>query len=76
MFAHLLDHFVFSAKRLSPTVKTGVFAFFALAIVANFLWFRGLAFGIDGPVKEHWGLGWRKVCNADTLKPVIRSTDH
>jgi hypothetical protein len=61
MAAHMLDHFVFSARRLSERTKSIVFAVVAFAIVANFWWFRGVAWGIDGPINDHWGLGWRKV---------------
>jgi dolichyl-phosphate-mannose-protein mannosyltransferase len=61
MAAHMLDHFVFSARRFSERTKSIVFAVVAGAIVANFWWFRGVAWGIDGPINEHWGLGWRKV---------------
>jgi len=61
MAAHMLDHFVFSARRLSERTKSIVFATVACAIVANFWWFRGVAWGIDGPINDHWGLGWRKV---------------
>jgi hypothetical protein len=61
MAAHMLDHFVFTARRLSERTKSIVFAVVAFAIVANFWWFRGVAWGIDGPISEHWGLGWRKV---------------
>lgn len=61
MFAHVVDHFFFSNRRLSENAKWAVFGGLAFAIVANFWWFRGLAFGIDGPIKEHTGLLWRKV---------------
>lgn len=61
MGAHLLDHFVFSSRRLKQQTKMIVFGVITFLIVANFWWFRGVAFGIDGPVNEHWGLHWRKV---------------
>jgi len=66
MAAHLLDHFVFSSRRLQQKTKTIVFGVVAFMIVANFWWFRGLAFGIDGPISDHWGLLWRDV----SIKPV------
>ena len=62
MGGHMLDHFVFTARRLSERTKSIVFALVACAIVGNFWWFRGVAWGIDGPINDHWGLGWRKVC--------------
>lgn len=61
MLAHLLDHFIFTAKRLTERTKWIVFGVTAFTIFATFWWFRGLAFGIDGPINEHWGLHWRKV---------------
>jgi dolichyl-phosphate-mannose-protein mannosyltransferase len=61
MFAHVADHFVFTSRRLSERTKWIAFGTLVTAVVANFWWFRGLAFGIDGPIDEHWGLGWRKV---------------
>jgi dolichyl-phosphate-mannose-protein mannosyltransferase len=59
----MLDHFVFTARRLSERTKSIVFALVAFAIIANFWWCRGVAWGIDGPIDDHWGLGWRKVCS-------------
>jgi len=61
MVGHLLDHFVFKSRRLKERTKWIVFGLYAGAIVGIFWWFRGVAWGIDGPVKEHWGLLWRKV---------------
>jgi len=63
MFAHVLDHFVFSARGMSERTKVLVFGYVTFGIVASFWWFKGVAFGIDGPVAEHWGLQWRKVCS-------------
>ena len=61
MAAHMLDHFVFTARRVSERTKNILFVIVAFAIIANFWWFRGVAWGIDGPINEHWGLGWRQV---------------
>ena len=61
MLAHLLDHFVFSARRLSDRTKQIVFGVCVFIIVACFWWFKGVAFGIDGPINDHWGLKWRSV---------------
>jgi hypothetical protein len=61
MAAHLIDHFVFTSRRLSERTKVIVFVLVAFAIVANFWWFRGVAWGIDGPINDHWGIQWRKV---------------
>ncbi|OSD08401.1 glycosyltransferase family 39 protein [Trametes coccinea BRFM310] len=63
MFAHLLDHFVFSARRLSTRTKQIVFGICVVAIVGTFWWFRGVAWGIDGPINDHWGLKWRSSWN-------------
>ncbi|KAI0063415.1 glycosyltransferase family 39 protein [Artomyces pyxidatus] len=63
MAAHLLDHFFFTSKRISERTKSIIFGTVAFSIVATFWWFRGVAWGIDGPIKEHWGLGWRKSWN-------------
>lgn len=63
MTGHLLNHFLFSSPRLTHRFKVGVFSFCAAAILATFWWFKGVSFGIDGPIEEHWGLGWRKSWN-------------
>lgn len=59
--SHVLDHFVFTSRRLSEKTKWIVFGTVAFLIFATFWWFRGVAFGIDGPINEHWGLKWRSV---------------
>ena len=61
MLAHLLDHFVFSSRRLRTQTKAIVFGICAFLIVSCFWWFKGLAFGVEGPMTDHWGLEWRKV---------------
>lgn len=63
MFAHVLDHFIFSARHLSERTKWISFGVVTFAVVSNFWWFRGMAFGIDGPINNYWGVGWRKVCS-------------
>ncbi|GBE81826.1 Dolichyl-phosphate-mannose--protein mannosyltransferase 2 [Sparassis crispa] len=63
MLAHLIDHFIFTSRRLSERTKWITFGFCVSAIVFTFWWFKGVAFGIDGPVKEHWGLQWRSSWN-------------
>ncbi|KAI6103674.1 glycosyltransferase family 39 protein [Pisolithus sp. B1] len=62
MFAHVMDHCIFSARWKEKT-KRLVFGVTTFAIVANFWWFRGMAWGIEGPVNEYWGLQWRKSWN-------------
>lgn len=62
MLAHLLDHFMFSSRRLGQRKKIIAFVICAGSIVGCFWWFRGVAWGIEGPVGDYWGLGWRKVC--------------
>ncbi|KAJ7490760.1 glycosyltransferase family 39 protein [Mycena latifolia] len=63
MFAHVLDHFIFSARRVVPAFKAAAFTVCAGAIVGTFWWFKSVAFGIDGPIAEHKGLLWRKTWN-------------
>ncbi|RDB23014.1 Dolichyl-phosphate-mannose--protein mannosyltransferase 2 [Hypsizygus marmoreus] len=63
MLAHLLDHFIFSSRRFTDKTKSIVFGVCALSIIGTFWWFKGLAFGIEGPINEHWGLRWRKSWN-------------
>ncbi len=76
MLAHLLDHFVFSSRRLSDRTKQIVFGVSALTIVGTFWWFKGVAFGIDGPINDHWGLKWRSVRTFPHPPPAVPSTDH
>ncbi|KAJ7720870.1 glycosyltransferase family 39 protein [Mycena maculata] len=63
MFGHVLDHFLFSSSRLGTPVKGIAFGICAGAIIGTFWWFKGVAFGIDGPILEHKGLLWRKTWN-------------
>ncbi|KAG9030784.1 Protein O-mannosyltransferase 2 [Tulasnella sp. JGI-2019a] len=63
MIGHMMDHFFFTARRLNERVKWSVFIVSAAAIVGVFWWFRGVAFGIDGPIGSHHGLAWRKSWN-------------
>ncbi|KAL5511598.1 PMT2 [Sanghuangporus vaninii] len=63
MFAHLLDHFFFTNRRLAESHKWVAFGVAAIAIIGCWWWFRSLAFGIDGPIKDHKGLLWRKTWN-------------
>ncbi|KAF5322974.1 hypothetical protein D9611_009308 [Ephemerocybe angulata] len=63
MFGHVLDHFIFSSRRFSARTKAIVFGVLVSILVATFWWFSGVAFGIDGPVNEHWGLKWRETWN-------------
>jgi len=61
MVGHLFDHFIFKSRRLKNKTKWIIFGVAAGVVVGTFWWFRGVAFGIEGPIKEHWGLLWRKV---------------
>ncbi|KAF6747705.1 glycosyltransferase family 39 protein [Ephemerocybe angulata] len=63
MFRHVLDHLIFSSRRFSTRTKAIAFGVLVSILVATFWWFSGVAFGIDGPVNEHWGLKWRKTWN-------------
>lgn len=71
MLSHVLDHFVFSSKRYTSKTKNVVFGMLAFIIVFTFWWFKGVVFGINGPIGEHKGLQWRKVCRY--LTPFISS---
>lgn len=48
MLGLLFDHFVFSARRWSEGVKSGVFLGMYALVVGVAWWFRGAAFGFDG----------------------------
>lgn len=61
MLAHLLDHFIFSSRRYTTKTKSIIFGICAGSVILTFWWFKGLAFGIEGPINEHKGLLWRKV---------------
>jgi len=58
---HLFDHFVFKSRRLKESTKWVAFGIAAGTVIGVFWWFRAVAFGIDGPIKDHKGLLWRKV---------------
>ncbi|KAF7375276.1 Glycosyltransferase family 39 protein [Mycena sanguinolenta] len=68
MFAHILDHFIFSSRTLPLAAKGVAFGICAGAVAGTFWWFKGVAFGIDGPINEHWGLLWRKTWNIYNLQ--------
>lgn len=61
MFAHLLDHFFFSAKFYSEKTKNIIFGVNVFLQLAMFYWFKELAWGIEGPVHEYKHRGWRSV---------------
>lgn len=63
MLSHVLDHFIFSSRRYTKKTKNIVFGVLAFIVVFNFWWFKGLAFGIHGPIGDYKGLQWRKVCD-------------
>jgi len=63
MFAHLLDHFFFSAKRHSEKTKNIVFGINVFLQLAAFYWFKEFAWGIEGPVGEYKHRGWRSSWN-------------
>ncbi|KAJ6460402.1 glycosyltransferase family 39 protein [Mycena vitilis] len=66
MLAHLLDHFIFSSRRLTLRTKSISFGVCAGSILFCFWWFKGVAFGIDGPIGDHKGLLWRNSWNIYT----------
>ena len=61
MLSHVLDHFIFSSRRLTFKMKAIVFGGITVVLLFTFWWFKGVAFGIDGPINDHPGLQWRKV---------------
>ena len=67
MAAHMVDQFIFHARRLSNRSKNVAFGSLVFLIVGCFWWFRGVAFGIEGPAVDHWGLRWRKVSILSTF---------
>jgi dolichyl-phosphate-mannose-protein mannosyltransferase len=71
MYAHMLDHFIFTSRLLSERAKWISFGIITFIIVANFWWFRGMAFGIDGPINDYWGVGWRKVRSSNKTKRCL-----
>lgn len=73
LLGHLLDHFVFSSRRLTPRAKRIVFGVYAGLVVAVFWWFRGVSFGIEGFIEQHKGLRWRKSWNVSRFCPLSPS---
>ncbi|KAF8800036.1 dolichyl-phosphate-mannose-protein mannosyltransferase [Phlegmacium glaucopus] len=63
MLSHVLDHFIFSSKRYTKKTKNIVFGVLASIVVFTFWWFKGVVFGITGPIAEHKGLQWRTSWN-------------
>jgi dolichyl-phosphate-mannose-protein mannosyltransferase len=62
MLSHVLDHFIFSSKRYTTKTKAIIFGVLSSILLFTFWWFKGAAFGIPGPIADHKGLLWRKVC--------------
>lgn len=64
MGGHMSDHFVFSEKRrLKEVTKSVVLFSLGIIIFGTFWWFKGVSYGINGPIGEHTGLLWRKSWN-------------
>ena len=61
MFAHVLDHCFFTAKRFSDKTKNIIFGVNVFLQLAMFYWFKELAWGIEGPIHEYKHRGWRSV---------------
>ena len=62
MGGHILDHLVLSERRrFHEMTKSVVFGSCLAIIFGVFWWFHKVTYGIEGPVAETWGLGWRKV---------------
>ncbi|KAF8804399.1 hypothetical protein BYT27DRAFT_7194377 [Phlegmacium glaucopus] len=61
MLSHVLDHFIFSSKRYTKKTMNIVFGVLAFIIVFTFWRFKGVVFGITGPIAEYKGLQWRKL---------------
>lgn len=71
MTGHMADQFIFRSRRLSDRAKNITFGVLAFIIIATFWWFKGVAFGIEGPVASHWGLRWRKVGDKTSSHDLI-----
>jgi len=63
MLSHLLDHFIFSSRRFSTKSKAISFGVLSFTIISIWWWFKGVSFGITGPVNDNKRLQWRKVSN-------------
>ncbi|KAF8337565.1 glycosyltransferase family 39 protein [Cantharellus anzutake] len=64
MGGHMLDHLVFSEKRrFTETTKSVLLFICGIAIFGTFWWFKGVSYGINGPVGEHKGIQWRNSWN-------------
>ena len=72
MFAHVLDHCFFSAKRFSEKSKNVIFGVNVFLQLAMFYWFKELAWGIEGPISEYQHRGWRSV---SSFTPVLDATE-
>jgi dolichyl-phosphate-mannose-protein mannosyltransferase len=73
MIGHMLDTFVFQSSKRSNRAKWIWFGVLAGSIFLCFMWFRAMAFGITGPIKDHRGLRWRKVSDGYTFRPTKHS---
>lgn len=71
MLSHMLDTFIFSSKRYTTKTKAIVFGVLSFMLLFSFWWFKGVAFGILGPVGEHKGLQWRKVRSFDYVFLIV-----
>ncbi|KAI5451990.1 Protein O-mannosyltransferase 2 [Naganishia albida] len=60
---HMLETFIFSSRKRSDRTKWIWFGILAGSIFLCFWWFKAVAIGISGPIREHKGLGWRKSWN-------------
>lgn len=72
MIGHMLDTFVFQSSKRSNRAKWIWFGVLAGSVFFCFMWFRGMAFGITGPIKDHRGLKWRKVSRSWKLRATCR----
>lgn len=68
---HMLETFIFSSRKRSNRQKWIWFGILAGAIFLCFWWFKAVAMGIDGPINEHKGLGWRKVRNLFSSSNIV-----
>ncbi|KAJ3737050.1 glycosyltransferase family 39 protein [Lentinula guzmanii] len=53
----------FRALPRMTRIKLYVFSLTTSAIVGTFWWFRAVAWGMEGPVRNTWGLAWRENWN-------------
>lgn len=63
MAGHLLDMVIFSSRKRTDAAKWVWFGITAGIVFLSFLWFKDVAYGIEGPIADTKGLKWRQSWN-------------